>query len=231
MKSKAICVVLLISATLAPCINAQQDDFPVLTGPYLGQKPPGTTPEIFAPGIISTSEHEYCISFSTDLNEIYLKRKSGAKGKNLVLCFENNKWSEPREVPFEDEGNYGEIHLSPDGKHLLANHITAGPDGNPISTIKKFTMAMGRWSDPITVGPGMRATCTEKGNVYVTQVLDWHSSLGAIGYYRYVDGNYEKIEGLGSEINIEDISSTHPFIDPDEKYLIFNSNKPNPKGS
>jgi len=24
-----------------------------LTGPYLGQKPPGMTPEIFAPGIVS----------------------------------------------------------------------------------------------------------------------------------------------------------------------------------
>jgi hypothetical protein len=33
---------------------AQQDNLPVLKGPYLGQKPPGMTPEIFAPGIIST---------------------------------------------------------------------------------------------------------------------------------------------------------------------------------
>jgi len=31
----------------------QRSDFPILKGPYLGQKPPGMTPEIFAPGIIS----------------------------------------------------------------------------------------------------------------------------------------------------------------------------------
>jgi hypothetical protein len=30
-----------------------QKDFPVLKGPYLGQKPPGMIPEIFAPGIVS----------------------------------------------------------------------------------------------------------------------------------------------------------------------------------
>ena len=32
---------------------SQQNDFLKLTGPYLGQNPPGMTPEIFAPGIIS----------------------------------------------------------------------------------------------------------------------------------------------------------------------------------
>ena len=35
-------------------IHAQQENFPVLKGPYLGQKPPGLTPEIFAPEIISS---------------------------------------------------------------------------------------------------------------------------------------------------------------------------------
>jgi hypothetical protein len=33
-------------------INAQEKDLPKLAGPYLGQKPPGTTPERFAPEII-----------------------------------------------------------------------------------------------------------------------------------------------------------------------------------
>ncbi|HUV29635.1 MAG TPA: hypothetical protein VMY05_09770, partial [Acidobacteriota bacterium] len=65
MKSKAICVVLLISATLAPCINAQQDDFPVLTGPYLGQKPPGLKPQVFAQGLLDPNLHG-CPVFTPD---------------------------------------------------------------------------------------------------------------------------------------------------------------------
>ena len=36
------------------CVKNGEEDFPVLKGRYLGQKPPGTKPEIFAPGIIST---------------------------------------------------------------------------------------------------------------------------------------------------------------------------------
>lgn len=36
---------------------SQQSDFSKLTGHYLGQKPPGMTPEILVHGIISTIHH------------------------------------------------------------------------------------------------------------------------------------------------------------------------------
>ncbi len=32
-------------------VYPQQENLPVLKGPYLGQKPPGKTPELFAPDI------------------------------------------------------------------------------------------------------------------------------------------------------------------------------------
>ncbi|MFC1639236.1 hypothetical protein ACFL3B_00565 [Gemmatimonadota bacterium] len=40
-------------------------------GPYLGQTPPGNTPEIFAPGIISTGMNEVEAAFSPDGTELY----------------------------------------------------------------------------------------------------------------------------------------------------------------
>lgn len=42
------------------------DDFPVLKGSYLGQKPPGRLPEVFAPSIISTAFDEFKIVFLPD---------------------------------------------------------------------------------------------------------------------------------------------------------------------
>jgi hypothetical protein len=42
---------------LAVIVNAQQTDFPKLTGPYLGQNPPWKTPRMFAPSIISVEEN------------------------------------------------------------------------------------------------------------------------------------------------------------------------------
>ena len=42
---------LLITASFQKEL-AEDDDFPVLEGPYLGQKPPGKIPELFAPSIL-----------------------------------------------------------------------------------------------------------------------------------------------------------------------------------
>jgi len=66
-----ICVpILIISGNL----NAKED-FPVLKGPYLGQKPPGMKPEVFAPGIVSTKDHiEMGFTCTSDGREIYFAR-------------------------------------------------------------------------------------------------------------------------------------------------------------
>ncbi len=54
---KKIIISLFISTMPAMAKENTKDksDFPVLTGFYLGQNPPGLTPEIFAPGIISAN--------------------------------------------------------------------------------------------------------------------------------------------------------------------------------
>jgi len=51
---------LLIFCLLAFLVTdafSQQKEFPVLKGSYLGQKPPGIMPQVFAPGIISTKDN------------------------------------------------------------------------------------------------------------------------------------------------------------------------------
>ena len=43
--------------------------------PYLGQKPPGTDPEVFAPGIVSTDDHiEMGCAWTPDGKEFYFDR-------------------------------------------------------------------------------------------------------------------------------------------------------------
>ena len=56
-KHNLICIVLLASSFLPSLVGAQENDFPVLQGPYLGQNPPGVYPELFAPGIVSVEEN------------------------------------------------------------------------------------------------------------------------------------------------------------------------------
>jgi len=72
MKTLQSFFVIALSLCATVTTHAQEKKFPVLKGPYLGQKPPGMKPEIFAQGIISMpTSKEYACTFSTDGNEFY----------------------------------------------------------------------------------------------------------------------------------------------------------------
>ena len=73
MKKLILTNLLLITAIV---ISAQHKDSPKFIGPYLGQKPPGMVPEIFAPDFISTKEYgELNAGFTKDGNEFYFSRR------------------------------------------------------------------------------------------------------------------------------------------------------------
>jgi hypothetical protein len=83
-----------------------KEDFPVLKGPYLGQKPPGLRPEIFAPGIVSTEHKEHStLAFSPDGTEIYwsiwpIPRSANIPQVIKFMKMENGRWSKPQVAPF-----------------------------------------------------------------------------------------------------------------------------------
>ena len=77
---KIFAVTFLFSNVLMFTIHAQQNNFPILKGPYLGQKPPGLTPELFAPSIICfDTRSENGPSFSND-GKIYTIFDPGPDG-------------------------------------------------------------------------------------------------------------------------------------------------------
>ena len=53
-----ILLAILLKSTITFC-QSRQNDFPRLSGPYLGQKPPGKVAELFADGIIANSQHSF----------------------------------------------------------------------------------------------------------------------------------------------------------------------------
>ena len=74
--SNLICVALLACSILTSLVGAQENDFPVIKGPYLGQKQPGDSPILFAPGIISTDEDEYAFEISCSGDEMLFVRNN-----------------------------------------------------------------------------------------------------------------------------------------------------------
>jgi len=77
---------------------APAEEWPTLKGPYLGQKPPGMTPEVFAPGIISLDgERELNSVFSPDGRTFMFSRTvNGAFKMYFSTQDESGVWSKPR---------------------------------------------------------------------------------------------------------------------------------------
>jgi len=219
----------------------ENNEFPVLKGPYLGQNPPGMEPALFAPGIISTAYPDICISFSPDAKEVYYTMGGQPYSVVLFMKEENEKWTKPEVAPFS--GRYSsECQLSPDGKTMyFCAGIPASDTGDPKGSwdIFKVDRVGEKWSEPHRLGAPLAsdtysADCpsiASNGNLYFYS-SSHPDGIGKGDLYisKWVNGNYIEPENLGTAINTE-YYDMDPFIAPDESYLIFSSIRPGGEGN
>jgi ankyrin repeat protein len=222
----------VVEALVAKGASQAPPEFPEMKGDYLGQTPPGDTPEIFAIGIVSDygmeAEHSPAV-FSPDGNELFWTKQF--RGPILFMRRVNGLWTAPEKAPFNSEFGDGEPFFTPDGNKLLFlsfRPLEAGgrTDKESLWSVKRTN---GGWSEPKPVSPSINAyelhweiSISAKGTVYFS--ADHGGGLGKRDIYcsRLVDGQYEQPANLGSPINTEGIEHT-PFIAPDESYIIFSS--------
>lgn len=180
---------------------------------YLGQKPPGLTAEVFAPGIVTTHHMEFFGSFTPDLKEFYFKRKGGQYEKStlVVIEYEDGRWIESTVSP--SEASVGEPSLSPDGNILYLDSRYIERNDSGWSAVKSL-------GAPFADIPIMRLTASANG----TYVFDEREEIGTIRYSRLVDGKREAPQAFAEEINTGKWIA-HPFIAPDESYLIWDSER------
>lgn len=186
--------------------------------PYFGETPPDLTPKIFAPGIVSSSEHwEYGIAFSPNGKECFFDRRENDNPAKLhYSIYDVNEWTTPEVSPISD--NYFlscEPCFSHDNKKLFFGWTDS--TYNNINISCAFRTDSG-WSEPVISGQGMYISTDTSGNMYT-------GDLSALPYYQYCakitekDGvftNYERI-------SIEPFygQQAHPCIAPDGSYIIF----------
>ena len=219
----------------------EQSDFPVLKGPYLGQQPPGITPEIFAPGIVSTEKNEVNSVFSADGTEFYFSIFRPGKGYVImVMREEDDGWTKPQVASFS--GNYSEVDMfiTHDGKQFY--FISKRPlreNGPRSSGYQIWVMEREKqgWGEPRSLGPSINSgarqlypTLTRNGTIYFGTNRE---GFGGADIFRsqYLNGNYTEPENLGDSVNTE-YDETDVFVAPDESYIIFTSvNRPDGFGS
>ncbi|USE70222.1 hypothetical protein CTT31_14275 [Pseudoalteromonas maricaloris] len=209
MKSNYRFVFLLLPVLIMSSGSHAQDDFSVLEGPYLGQHPPGLMPEVFAPGIVSKEHRDWTGRFSPDMKEYYFTRnnKKSRKSTTLVFKFENNQWHETVLGPRMGGS------ISPDGKTMHSGNKYRERTDKGWSELKSL-------GPPFEGIPIMVLTASANG----TYVFDERTEIGTIRYSRLIDGNREAPKAFGKEINAGKWTA-HPFIAPDESYLIWDSER------
>lgn len=230
MKYKAICVVILMYSILPSSINAQEDSFPVLKGPYLGQEPPGTTPEIFAPGIVSTDMYNHCsISISPDGSEIYWAMAPLDTPRRIYFSrMIDGVWSKPEIISFTRSENGDCPVLSPDGNGLFFNSSRPLPSG---TTRRERIWCAERtpegWGDPFPLSAEIndehlhwQVSVDNAGNLYFGSERQGSKGSDDIFMAEFADGVYKKPVSLGTGINSE-AHEDNPYISPDGSYLIF----------
>lgn len=207
--------------------------FPVLKGECLGQKTPGLTPVIFAPGIVSTPAIDFACAFSPDGTTFYFTRFDLNSMKTVIMMMgrENHRWSEPQTAPFSGQYSDFEAFVSYDGKKLyFCSNRPLKKEGilkdQDIWVIEKTAAG---WSAPENPGPPLNSnkeelypTLTRDGTVYFRSDREGGLGLGDLYRAKVVDGVYAKPENLGNMINTE-FDELNAFISPDGGYIIFAS--------
>ena len=184
---------------------------------YLGQKPPGLIPEIFAPKLLSLNHRDGSGFLSPDLKEFYFTRRNGdtKKWTLIVLKYQDNQWRESVVGP-----RVGRPIFAPNGKtmHLGNKYMEATKTG--WSAIK----SMGHMFDRKEFGI-MRLSSSIKGSY----VFDDYKSNDVLRISTIKDGIRQEPKLLSKEINAGKWTA-HPFIAPDESYLIWDSERENGYG-
>ena len=209
MKRVSTAIVLLFSVLVMSSTSYSQDDISIPDGPYLGQTPPGSTPEMFAPGIVNTEEFiEIEGMFGADMKTFYFVRIDEKDAFLNVIEYKDNQWQQS-----VVKQGVSEPSISPDGKtiYFANNYIERTNDG---------------WSELTNHGAPfedidiMRLSASSNGTYYFdtyTPKLDT-----AIRYSRLINGKYEQPKSLGPQFGIGRYNA-HPYIAPDESFIIFDS--------
>jgi hypothetical protein len=207
------------------------EDWPDLSGSYLGQTPPGMEAEIFAPGIVSTDISEINSVFTPDGNEFYFTAWTEETGTKIMVTRRiDDLWTVPEAASFSNHNTDVDVAISHDGKRVYFGTRRPRP-GEAGTREGRFDMWFADrnqhgWSEEQFLGPVVNSgtsqvypTATRDGTLYFQAVREEGYGKADIYRSRLVDGVYREPENLGPVINSENYEGD-VFIAHDESYLI-----------
>ncbi|MBE0529672.1 MAG: PD40 domain-containing protein [Rhodospirillales bacterium] len=214
--------------TLAP--TATPLPFPTARGPWLGQTLPGSEPELFAPGLLSTGLGERDVLVLPGQEEVWYGLMDRGLVTILATRLVDGVWTEPVTVPFCDDPDFAcfEPALSADGSRVffLANRAAPGQvQGSGWTNQNIFTArrTAGGWSVPAALPPPITSDAAEyfpslaaDGTLYFTR----EDAAGAAVWCAEPDGEGFAVPvRLTAAVNLT-AQVYNATVAPDESWLI-----------
>jgi Tol biopolymer transport system component len=217
-------------------LNAQDDKSSifVLKGEYLGQSPPGLDPVVFAPEVISTGLDELNSVFSPDGNEFYFSVRNPNFSTIFVSKKIENHWSIPKPLDFTTKYNDIDVSISPDGMKLFfsSNRKSESNEETKSNFDIWYCYREGKnWGKPSKLGNEINSQSDDFYPIVTRDGTFFFNSQRAgqgtndIYTSKLKNGEYLPAEKLSDKINTE-FREFDAYVDPDQKFIIFASDRP-----
>ncbi|MEI7727737.1 MAG: putative Ig domain-containing protein [Bacteroidota bacterium] len=195
---------------------------------YFGQTPPGSTPQKFAPGVVSIpNRNEAVITFSPDGKSVFFydeKYPGPGDPYTMYATYTNNHWTTPDTIPFTMGRKTGEPFFAFNGNRVYMFATNAVNHMGIVDLSYSVKQGTG-WSDPVSMGnpPNSEAYQYHPCIVGDTSIY-FSSSTGDICRCQYNIGIYQNRIVLPIPINHIGTSTWgDPFVSANESYMILKS--------
>ena len=212
-------IVAILASLFTSCVSNELSELDY------GQNPPGSNPEIFLPGTVSTELTEHgTVSFLQDGNEVFwaVIFNDPFRKKIMTMNRVDDHWTEPQIASFSLGENEGNPFCSPDGNIIFFTGWRAASGYNEDKHLIMYSEKTDTgWNEPKLIDPIINSICkywqisvAENNNLYFVSEIDGKG----IYYSQMINGQYTS----PTKIDLNIIGGT-PCIASDETYIIFSA--------
>lgn len=203
----------IMGCVLATMIACSTNAAETATG-FAGFMAPDNTPQVFAPGVISTDSYEFAVTFTPDMSEMYLTRRTDPGPNQIVVAGITSEGIQaPVPASFSMKGGQFEPCIAPDGEAIYFG------DGDKIVVSRKVD---GHWStteelpDEVNSGFAMAICVDANGDFYFT-------GSDGLMVVRNEGNGYHAAESVDPHFTRAAGGSAHGYIAPAGDCLVFDS--------
>jgi hypothetical protein len=218
----------LVLLGLALATSAAGAEPPAL--PYLGARPPGRIPEIFAPGVVSTGLGARDITFTPDGRALYVGIFMPGFTRAVILESrrEGGRWTPLEVAPFSRDPRWRHMEpcVSPDGETFFfvsdrpADPARERPDRFAIWTMRRDGRG---WGNPVRLPAAVNGDANAfYPSVTRDGVLHFLREEGRGGWIMrsaFRDGAWSEAERLPPPFNASP-DQANPRVDPDGRFVL-----------